>query len=248
MADHVDSEPAGQGQEREPDLAAGPAEHAEAVQLPSPSPQPSPLIGNLWPAGRFADSAPAPGHVIDLDSREEQLYCRQPPRTVIHSEPVMVLAGTRYRCIHRRPFSCQMENGVYVVRDIHVLGPWRPEREAANQDARTFAAAFHSSREKGLHGALRLAHRHRVTLFSRGFELCAWELEVEMRSNGSRLARGVLYGYRSLFPPRVRFIVQGKWVIGRTKGEYELNQMLTKFAADPNSIVKPFGSERSDPY
>ena len=208
------------------------------------APQPSPL----WPAGRFANSLPRPGQVIDLDSQEEQLCSRQPPRTFIHSEPVMVLAGSRHRCIHRRPFSCQMENGVYVVRDVHVLGPWRSEKEAADQDVRAFQAAFQSSRENGLHEALRRAHGNRVTLFSRGFELYAWELEVEMRSTGSRLARGVLYGYRSLVPPRVPFIAQGKWVLGRTKGEYELTQMLRKFSADPNSVIKPMPISRPDPY
>ena len=234
MADHLEPSP-GQGHETEPDVAAGPADHAAASELERQW---------LWPAGRLANRAP-PGQVIDLDSREEQLCRREPPVSVIHSEPVMVCAGTRYRCIHRRPFSCQMEGGMYVVRDVHVLGPWRSEKEAANQDGHAFAAAFHSSRENGLHEALRLAHGDQVTLVSHGFELYAWELEVEMRSNGNRLARGFLHGYRSLISPKHRFIVQGKWVSGRTKGEHELKQMLSKFAADPNSIVKPI---RSSPY
>lgn len=232
MAQHFDFKP------------RGPAEHAAALELPGPSPKPRPPTENLWPAGFFANSTPS-GHVIDLDSREEQLYRGLPPASIIASENVMVCAGKRYRCIHRRPFSCQLEGGLYVVRDIHVLGPWRSEKKAANQDGRAFEAEFNSARENGLHGALRLAHGDQVTLVSRGFEVYAWELEVEMRSNGNRLARGVLYGYRSLVPPRLRFIVQGKWVIGRTKAEYELNQMLTKFAADPNSVVKPI---RSNPY
>jgi hypothetical protein len=245
MAQHFDSAPPGQGPAAEPDFGGGLPGPALAAELAGPSPKPSsPPIENLWPAGRLANSVPQ-GHVIDLDSREEEMYRRQPPKGVIHSENTMVCAGSRHRCIHRRPFSCQMEGGMHVVRDVHVLGPWRSERLVAEQDARTFVAAFNSSRVSGLHEALRLAHGDQVTLVSGGFELYAWELEVEMRSNGDRLARGVLYGYRSLKPPRHQFIVQGKWADGRTKAERELKQMLSNFAADPCSIVKPI---RAKPY
>ena len=185
-----------------------------------------------WPAGRLAHVEA--GATIDLDgptaSRRvanipplapAELLCRYPPRCFIHK----VTDNSRYRCIHRRPFSAQVEDGMLVCRDVHVFGPWRGDKTDAERDRTAFRAAYDTG-EPALQEAVRLAHGHDRS--SHGLVLRAWELEVELRGGAgagrggaARLARGVLRGRG--------FTVQGQWFEGRTKAEEDLMELMRRY-------------------
>ena len=175
----------------------------------------------MWRSGQI--SHPLASHVIDVD-----IETRQPPRAFVQTER----SGTSFRANHRRPFTAQFEDGVFIVRDIHVLGPARATKAEAAVDKVDFQEAYCAGRENALFDVLRRKYASSVQIeFKQGEisheRLYSWEVEVECNSRHGRRARGVVRGDN--LGARRRFTLQGKWQESRTKAHANLQCMLTAF-------------------
>ena len=169
-----------------------------------------------WPAGvlkiRKSSSPPR-----DLDLEE-----KQPVLCFIHGKKA------KFRAIHRRPLHAGLFGGVFLVRDAHVLGPWRDSKHRAQLDIDQLNKAYQAESEDGLFRHLREMHTEQIMVKRHKDCLISWEIEAEMAS-GKRWARVVLHGEKELTQQQQLFTIQSPWKKSRTLAEQDLKMLLRSF-------------------
>ena len=147
--------------------------------------------------------------------------------------------GYQYRAIHERFFANQ--NG--DTRSLFVVGPWRGTRDRAIVDRNDFRFSFNSGGEFGLFRALQRAHL--VEIDSGGYRLSSLDVDLDVRTDGTRRARGRLRGLRPIDRGRrLTFAVEGEWTLNTITAEEDLQQMLNHYSIDPCRIIPPCNRRR----
>ena len=104
---------------------------------------------------------------------------------------------------------------MFVVRDGHVLGPYRNDKNVAQQDSAAFLTSFLSDGVDGLFAAAAVAHGHDGSVGE--------EVEVEISSDGLRKARAVLHVRAQ--DSSAQAGVDGPWRISRTVAECDAKDL-----------------------
>ena len=136
----------------------------------------------------------------------------------------------QYRAIHSRNDFRGADGSLYRVRDVHVLGPYRPTKAAAIEDRDALKFGYESGGVEGLHLA---CHEASATIDKHKLpqRLIGWEVEVEMTSDGLRKARGVCFCERQgVDGAAERIRVDGPWRKSRRQADQDAGCLRLAFS------------------
>lgn len=138
----------------------------------------------------------------------------------------------QYRAIHSRTDFRGADGSLYRVRDINVLGPYRPTKAAAIEDRDALKFGYESGGVEGLHLACCEAsatmEKHKLPQ-----KLIGWEVEVEITSDGLRKARGVCFCERQGADGAAEKVrVDGPWRKSRRQADQDAGGLRLAFSQE----------------